>query len=185
PVYVEIAFERGVPVAVDGTALSPVELLTKLNALGGEHAIGQADLVENRLVGIKSRGVYETPGGTILYAAHRELERLVLDRDTSHYKQQIALAYADLVYDGKWFSPLREALDAFVEATQQVVSGTVRLKLYKGNVVPAGSRAAASLYLHDLASFSDTELYDQKDASGFIRCFGLPLKVRGLVERGK
>jgi argininosuccinate synthase len=181
--YVELRFEQGYPVALDGARMGPVDLLTALNRIGGEHAIGQADMVENRLVGIKSRGVYETPGGTILYAAHRELERLVLDRDTSHYKQHVALTYAELVYDGKWFSPLREALDAFVEKTQVNVTGTVRLKLYKGNLTPAGAKADSSLYLHDLASFSDTPLYDQKDASGFIRCFGLPLKVRGLVER--
>ncbi len=182
--YVEVGFEQGYPVTLDGARLGPVDLLTVLNRLGGEHAIGQVDMVENRLVGIKSRGVYETPGGTILYAAHRELERLVLDRDTSRYKQQVAVTYADLVYDGKWFSPLRQALDAFVDETQRNVTGTARLKLYKGNVSPAGAKAEKSMYLEDLASFTDTPLYDQKDASGFIRCFGLPLKVRGLVERG-
>ncbi len=183
--YLDIQFEKGVPVAVNGKHLPPVELCAELNRIGGIHGVGHTDLVENRLVGIKSRGVYETPGGSILYAAHRELEHLALDRDTLHYKESMALAYAELVYDGKWFSPLREAMDAFVNATQQSVTGSVRLKLYKGNIVPAGTRAEKSLYLEDLASFSDTELYDQKDASGFIRCFGLPLKVRGMVERKK
>jgi argininosuccinate synthase len=183
PGYVEVRFEQGYPVAVNGKELSPVALVEELNRIGGIHGVGQADMVENRLVGIKSRGVYETPGGTILFAAHRELERLVLDRDTSHYKTTLALAYADLVYDGRWFTPLREAMDAFVDVTQKNVTGTSRLKLYKGNIVPAGSKADKSLYLLDLASFSDTALYDQKDAGGFIRCFGLPMKVRGLVER--
>jgi argininosuccinate synthase len=181
--YVEIGFQKGIPVSVNGKTQSPLELLTFLNTLGGAHAIGQIDMVENRLVGIKSRGVYETPGGTLLYASHRELEALVLDRDTMHLKHQLAGHYADLVYDGKWFTPVREALDAFVSVTQQYVTGRVRLKLYKGNVIPAGSWADESLYLTDLASFSDTALYDQKDASGFIRLFGLPMKVRGLVQR--
>jgi argininosuccinate synthase len=182
--YVEVRFEQGTPVAVNGTVLKPVELLTELNRLGGIHAVGQCDMVENRLVGIKSRGVYETPGGTLLYTAHRELERLVLDRETSHLKAHLALAYADLVYDGRWFTPLREALDAFVNETQKCVTGRVRLKLYKGNVVPAGTWADESLYVTDLASFTDSELYDQKDAAGFIRCFGLPMRVRGLLKRG-
>jgi argininosuccinate synthase len=181
--YVEVRFEKGTPVAVNGKELGPVELLTELNRIGAIHAIGHVDMVENRLVGIKSRGVYETPGGTILYAAHREIEHLVLDRDTLHYKEAIALRYAELVYDGKWFTPLREAFDAFVNITQRNVSGTARLKLYKGNVVPAGTRADKSMYLQDLASFTDTDFYDQKDASGFIRCFGLPMKVNGIVSR--
>lgn len=181
--HVEVTFVKGEPVAVNGKELNPVDLLTKLNRLGAIHAVGHVDMVENRLVGIKSRGVYETPGGTILYAAHRELEHLVLDRDTLHFKQHLALTYADLVYDGKWFSPLREALDTFVNATQVNVTGKVRLKLYKGNVTSAGVWADKSMYLEDLASFTDTALYDQKDAAGFIRCFGLPLKVNGLVQR--
>ncbi len=181
--YVEIDFIKGIPVAVNGQELPPVELLTKLNELGARHAIGQVDMVENRLVGIKSRGVYETPGGTILYDAHRELEYLVLDRDTMHFKQQLALQYADLVYDGKWYTTLRESMDAFVDVTQQNVTGKVRLKLYKGNVVPAGAKADKALYLEDLASFSDSELYDQVDATGFIKCFGLPMKVKGIVDR--
>lgn len=185
PEYVEIRFEKGIPVAVNGKDLSPVEMLIELNRIGARHGIGHCDMVENRLVGIKSRGVYETPGGTLLYAAHKDLERLVLDRETLHYKEQIALKYADLVYFGQWYTTIREALDAFVDVTQRNVTGTVRLKLYKGNIVPAGTTAAKSLYLSDLASFSDTEFYDQKDASGFIRLFGLPMKVAGLVERQK
>lgn len=183
--YVEIEFSKGIPVKVNGAALSPVELIKKLNTIGAKHAVGQVDMVENRLVGIKSRGIYETPGGTLLYAAHREIEEQVLDRDTRHYKQLIAQRYAELVYDGKWFTPLREALDAFVDQTQRHVSGTVRLKLYKGNVVPAGTKAEKSLYLTDLASFTDTHLYDQKDAVGFLRIYGLPLKIAGMVNRKK
>jgi argininosuccinate synthase len=183
--YVKIGFEKGTPVSVNGKTLSPVELLVALNKIGAKHGIGHVDMVENRLVGIKSRGVYETPGGTLLYAAHRELERLVLDRETMHLKETLAIKYAELVYYGQWFSTVRNALDAFVAVTQQNVTGTVRLKLYKGNVVPAGSWADKSLYLEDLASFTDTPLYDQKDAAGFIRLFGLPMKVAGLVERKK
>ncbi|MDR0307360.1 MAG: argininosuccinate synthase [Chitinispirillales bacterium] len=183
PGYVEITFEKGVPVAVDGKKMSATELLTTLNKLGAVHGIGHVDMVENRLVGIKSRGVYETPGGSILYAGHREIERLVLDRDTSHYKEMLAIKYAELVYNGQWFSALREALDGFIEVTQRNVSGVVKLKLYKGNIVPAGTKAEKSLYLEDLASFTDTELYDQKDATGFIKLFGLPMKVSGMVNR--
>ncbi len=183
--YVEIGFEKGAPVSVNGTKMGPVELITELNKAGARNAIGHVDVVENRLVGIKSRGIYETPGGTILYAAHRQLENLVVDRDTAHQKDVLAIKYAELVYNGQWYSPLREALDAFVAVTQQNVTGTVRLKLYKGNVVPSGTKADKSLYIEDLASFSDTELYDQKDATGFIKIFGLPMKVCGMVERGK
>jgi argininosuccinate synthase len=183
PEYVKITFVRGTPIAVNDKKLSPIDLVTRLNTIGAKHGIGHVDMVENRLVGIKSRGVYETPGGTILYAAHRELERLVLDRDTLHQKETLAIRYAELVYNGQWFSTLRRALDAFVEVTQANVTGTVRLKLYKGNVSPAGSWADKSLYLEDLASFTDTALYDQKDAVGFIKLFGLPMKVAGLVER--
>lgn len=183
--HVEITFEKGTPVAVNGKNLKPVELLKELNRIAAIHAVGHVDMVENRLVGIKSRGVYETPGGTLLYAAHRELERLVQDRDTSHQKEALAIRYAELVYNGQWFSTLRSALDAFVDVTQQNVTGTVRLKLYKGNVIPAGTKAAKSLYLEDLASFTDTALYDQKDATGFIKIFGLPMKVAGLVEKKK
>jgi argininosuccinate synthase len=185
PDYVDIEFVQGVPVAVNGKKLGPVELLSELNHIGARHAIGQVDMVENRLVGIKSRGVYETPGGTLLYAAHRELERLVLDRETLHCKETLAIRYAELVYNGQWFSTLRAALDAFVNVTQRNVTGTSRLKLYKGNVRPAGCKADKSLYIQDLASFTDTDFYDQKDATGFIKLFGLPMKVAGLVERKK
>lgn len=183
PEYVEIEFIKGTPIKVNGKALGAVDLLTVLNKVGAVHAIGQMDMVENRLVGIKSRGVYETPGGTILYAAHRELESLVLDRDTMHLKHQLAAHYADLVYDGKWFSTARESLDQFVEKTQETVTGRVRLKLYKGNLVPAGVWADKSLYLNNLASFTNNSLYDQKDATGFIRILGLPMKVKGMVDR--
>jgi argininosuccinate synthase len=184
-VYVTVGFEKGTPVSVNGKALSPIKLLSELNRIGAVHGVGHVDMVENRLVGIKSRGVYETPGGSILYAAHRELERLVLDRETLHYKEMISLKYADLVYNGQWFSKLRESLDAFVNATQENVSGTAKLKLYKGGIYPAGSQSPNSLYLNDLASFTDTDFYDQKDARGFIRIFGLPMKVAGIVERKK
>jgi len=183
PEHIEIAFTHGNPVAINGKAMSPVDLLTSLNTLGAKHGIGHVDMVENRLVGIKSRGVYETPGGAILYAAHRMLENLTLDRDTAHFKEILAIRYAELVYNGQWFSALREALDGFVEVTQKNVCGTVRLKLYKGNIVPAGVKADKALYLEDLASFTDTEFYDQTDATGFIKIFGLPMKVAGLVER--
>ena len=182
PEYVTITFDKGTPIAVNGQAYSAVELLSILNEIGANHGIGQIDMIENRLVGIKSRGVYETPGGTILYDAHRILEQLVHDRDTMHLKQKLSLDYAQMVYDGRWFCPAREALDAFVNQTQQVVSGDVKLKLYKGNVVSAGVRSDQSLYIEDLASFSDTELYDQKDATGFIRVYGLPMKVNGMVH---
>jgi argininosuccinate synthase len=183
PEYVELTFEKGIPVAINGKTFKPEALLRELNKIGAKHAIGHVDMVENRLVGIKSRGVYETPGGTMLYFAHRELERLVLDRDTSHFKEMLAIRYSELVYNGQWFSTLRESIDAFVDVTQQNVTGTVRMKLYKGNIVAAGSKAQKSLYLEDLASFTDTALYDQKDATGFIKLFGLPMKVAGLVSR--
>jgi argininosuccinate synthase len=177
PTYVEIDFERGIPVRVDGEALTPVEILKKLNTVGGENGVGIVDMVENRLVGMKSRGVYETPGGTLMYAAHRELELLCLDRDTLHYKDMMAPRYAELVYFGQWFHPLREALDAFVDKTQEFVTGSVRLKLYKGNVFPAGSTSPYSLYQEALSTFGEDEVYDQADAGGFINCFGLPMKV--------
>ncbi|HYN87492.1 MAG TPA: argininosuccinate synthase, partial [Ardenticatenaceae bacterium] len=182
PEYVEIEFQRGVPKKIDGVAMGPISLVNRLNESGGRHGIGRVDLVENRLVGMKSRGVYETPGGTILYAAHRELESLTLDRETMHYKDQVAIKYADLVYNGQWYTPLREALDAFVERTQENVSGVVRLKLYKGNVVVAGRRAPRSLYREDYASFGRMDIYDQSDAEGFINLFGLPLQVEALVD---
>nr|WP_305764286.1 argininosuccinate synthase [Carboxydothermus islandicus] len=183
PEYVEIEFVKGEPVAVNGEKLSPVELIFKLNELGGKHGIGIADMVENRLVGMKSRGVYETPGGTILTFAHRELESLTLDRQTMHFKQMVALKYAELIYDGLWFTPLREALAAFVEKTQETVTGKVKLKLYKGNIYPAGITSPYSLYVKDLATFGEDNLYNQKDAEGFINLFGLPLKVRAMTQK--
>ncbi|MBT6120875.1 argininosuccinate synthase [bacterium] len=182
---ISIEFEKGIPISVNGKKMSPVKLLETVNRYGSKHAIGHVDMVENRLVGIKSRGVYETPGGTILYEAHNALEQLVLDKDTMHEKEKIALTYADLVYDGRWFTPLRKALDAFVDKTQENVTGSVKLKLYKGNVVPAGITAEKSLYLDDLASFSNTELYNQQDATGFINVFGLPMKVNGMINRNE
>lgn len=183
PTYVEIAFEKGYPVSLDGSQVDPVSLVERLNAVGGANGIGVVDMVENRLVGMKSRGVYETPGGTILWLAHRELERLTLDRITLHYKEMLAIRYAELVYDGVWFSPLREALDAFVDVTQKTVTGTVRMKLYKGNCTPAGATSPYSLYNKELATFSRDEIYSQKDAEGFINLFGLPLKVKALMEK--
>jgi argininosuccinate synthase len=181
--YVEVEFVSGVPVGVNGERLRPVEIVETLNTLGGKHGVGQIDLVENRLVGIKSRGVYETPGGTILYAAHAALEALCLDRDTLHYKQGLALRYAELVYYGQWFSMLREALDAFVDRTQQTVTGKVRFKLYKGHALYAGAESPHSLYSEDLASFVMGEGYNPADATGFIHLFGLPMKVQGLMRR--
>ena len=177
---IEIKFDSGTPVALNGEALSPAQLVSRLNALGGAHGIGRADMVESRLVGMKSHGVYETPGGTILLAAHRELESLVLDKDTIFYKDQVALKYAELVYNGMWFAPLREALEAFVDATQGPVTGKVRLKLYKGNIIPAGRKSSFSLYREDFATFGQEDVYDQSDAEGFIHLFGLPLKVSAL-----
>ena len=181
--YVELAFEAGLPVRLNGKKTAPVKLLEELNRLGGEHGVGQVDLVENRLVGMKSRGVYETPGGAILATAQRALETLCLDRDTMHYKQQVALRYAELVYYGKWFTPLREALDAFFESTQRTVTGTVRLKLYKGHCLVAGVTSPYSLYAADLASFTMGAEYDSTDATGFIRLLGLPMRVRALTKK--
>lgn len=178
--YLTISFDSGTPIAVNGEAMNPVQLLLKLNAIGGAHGVGRVDLVEGRLVGMKSHGVYETPGGTILYAAHRELESLVLDRETIQYKDMVALKYAELIYDGKWFSPLRESLEAFVDATQGPVTGEVKLKLYKGSIIPVGRKSKFSLYREDFATFGQEDVYDQMDAEGFIHLFGLPLKVRAL-----
>jgi len=182
PEYLIIEFEKGVPRKINGRAMGAIELLTLLNQLGAKHGIGRVDLVENRLVGMKSHGVYETPGGTILVAAHDALEELCLDRETLHYKQQIALKYADLVYNGQWFTPLRAALDAFVRETQKTVTGMVRLKLYKGNVILVGRKSPYSLYREDYATFGQEDVYNQKDAEGFIRLFGLPLKVRAMLD---
>ncbi|NLW59720.1 MAG: argininosuccinate synthase [Firmicutes bacterium] len=183
PEEIEIDFEQGIPVAVNGRSYSPVALIEHLNALGGKHGIGRIDIVENRLVGMKSRGVYETPGGTILYIAHRELEALTLERDTLHFKAQLSQKYAELVYYGQWFSPLREALDAFVDKTQERVTGTVRLKLWKGHCLPVGRKAPYSLYREDLATFEADTVYNQKDAEGFIKLFGLPQQVWHLVKK--
>jgi len=185
PEEVEIAFEAGNPVAVNGQALSPARIVETLNALGGKHGIGQVDLVENRLVGMKSRGVYETPGGTLLYAAHQELESITLDRDTLHYKDLVAQRYAELVYFGQWFTPLREALDAFFAKTQECVTGSIKLKLYKGNVFVTGRQSKYSLYREDIATFGYSEIYSHSDAAGFIRLWGLPLKIRALIEADK
>ena len=179
PAYVQIDFKAGKPVAIDGVRLPGHELIGKLNALGGKHAVGQVDLVENRLVGIKSRGAYETPGGTILFEAHRALESVTLDRDTLHYKQQVALKYADMVYNGQWFCPLREALDAFVASTQRNVTGSVRVKCYKGRATVAGVSSPKSQYSGKLASFTMGEEYTPSDATGFIKLFGLQMKGRG------
>ncbi len=181
PTYVEIEFEKGTPVKVDGKEFTPSGLLDYLNQLGAANGVGIDDMVENRLVGMKSRGVYETPGGTILFKAHKNLEELCLDRVTSHYKESMALRYAELVYDGVWFSPLREAMDAFVEKTQETVTGTVRIKLYKGSATIAGVKSPYSLYSEDFATFGVDEVYNQHDAEGFINLFGLPLTVRALT----
>ncbi|MHC4551558.1 MAG: argininosuccinate synthase, partial [Planctomycetota bacterium] len=181
--YVEIGFEQGIPVKLNGRPIGGVKMIERLNEIGGLHGVGQADLVENRLVGMKSRGVYETPGGTILSTAHRALEMLTLDRETMHYKQQVALKYADLVYYGQWFCKLREAIDAFVDVTQTNVTGTVRLKLYKGQAIYAGVKSPKSLYNPDLASFTMGDEYDSTDATGFIKLFGLPMQVAGIVDR--
>ncbi|MCL5267931.1 MAG: argininosuccinate synthase [Bacteroidetes bacterium] len=180
--YVEIEFQKGVPVALNGKKLDSFRLLEKLNEIGAANAIGRTDLVENRLVGMKSRGVYETPGGEILYAAHNELEQIVLDKDTLHYKDIVAQRYAELVYNGQWYTPLREAIDAFMDTTQRYVTGTVRLKLYKGNVISAGRKSPHSLYQEKLATFSQDEVYDQRKAEGFIDLFGLSMKVNSEVH---
>lgn len=186
PTYVEVYFEKGIPKKVNGKEYGPVQLIEVLNKLGGENGIGIVDMVENRLVGMKSRGVYETPGGTILYAAHKELELLCLDRETLHYKELVAQKFSELVYFGQWFTPLREALSAFVDSTQETVTGTVRLKLYKGNCMPAGAKSDYSLYSEELSTFGRDAVYNQKDAEGFINLFGLPLKVRSLMmEKNK
>ena len=180
--YVTISFEKGVPVAVDGKKMGAVEMVELLNKIGGENGIGLADLVENRLVGMKSRGVYETPGGTILYRAHQVLETITLDKEPSHYKELIASRFAELVYNGQWFTPLREALSAFVDNTQQRVTGDVTLKLYKGNLINAGVTSPLSLYSEEFATFDEDTVYDQYDAEGFINLFGLPTKVKALTD---
>ncbi|HAP32831.1 MAG TPA: argininosuccinate synthase, partial [Firmicutes bacterium] len=173
---------KGRPVALDGVKLESVMLLEKLNMLAGRHGVGRVDIVENRLVGMKSRGVYETPGGTVLFYAHRELEQLTLDRESMHFKEMVALKYAELIYYGLWYSPLRQALDAFIRETQEQVSGEVRLRLYKGNISVVSRHSPVSLYSPALATFEEDELYDQKDAGGFINLFGLPLQVEGMLR---
>ncbi|MBZ0302486.1 MAG: argininosuccinate synthase [Anaerolineae bacterium] len=182
PALVEIAFEQGVPVSIDGEKLPAVELFTRLNKLAGQHGIGRADIVENRLVGMKSHGVYETPGGTLLHRAHQALESITLDKHTLHYKDFVAVKYAELVYNGLWYTRLREAMDAFIKVTQENVTGTVRLKLYKGNIIIAGRKSPFSLYREDYASFGEEDVYNQKDAEGFITLFGLPMKVEALLS---
>ncbi len=182
PEYITIGFEKGVPVSLNGEKLPAVELLEKCNEIGGRNGIGLVDLVENRLVGMKSRGVYETPGGTILYRAHKVLETLCLDRDTAHYKELIASRYAELVYYGQWFTPLREALDAFVDKTQETVTGEVKLKLYKGNIINAGTTSPNSLYDAEVATFDEDNVYNQKDSEGFINLFGLPISVKARLK---
>ncbi|HEY5467192.1 MAG TPA: argininosuccinate synthase [Clostridia bacterium] len=177
PAYIEIEFEKGIPVRVDGSVTGDIEMLTYLNKVAGDNGVGIVDMVENRLVGMKSRGVYETPGGSVLYFAHRELELLCLDRDTLHYKDVVAQRFAELVYYGQWFHPLREALSVFVDKTQETVTGKVRLKLYKGNILPAGASSPYSLYQEALSTFGEDDVYNQADAGGFINCFGLPMKV--------
>ena len=183
PTYLTIHFEKGIPTAIDGKEMGAVELVEYLNKVGGENGIGLLDIVENRLVGMKSRGVYETPGGAVLYAAHAKLEEITLDKETSHYKNQVALKFGELVYNGQWYTPLRKALSAFVDSTQETVTGDVKLKLYKGNIIPASVTSPYSLYSEDMATFNEDDCYDQADSAGFINLFGLPLKVRALNDQ--
>ena len=184
PTYVTLDFEKGVPVAINGEKKKASDIIRDLNEYGGKNGIGIIDIVENRLVGMKDRGVYETPGGTILYAAHELLEMITVDKDTLHVKQKLAVDFADLVYNGKWYSPLRESLSAFVDKTQEFVTGTVKVKLYKGNIIPAGMTSPYTLYSENLATFDESD-YDQKDSAGFINLWGLPTKVQALRERGQ
>jgi len=181
--YITISFEKGIPTALNSEKMNGVALIKKLNKIGGTHGIGILDLVENRLVGMKSRGVYETPGGTILYHAHEILETLCLDKETSHYKALIAQKYAEIVYNGQWYTPLREALDAFVNKTQETLTGEVKLKLYKGNIIGAGVQSPHTLYSKDFASFGEEDVFNQADAAGFINIFGLPIKVKALLDK--
>lgn len=180
PTFIDIDFEKGIPVAINGEKLAPIELLSTLNKIAGDNGVGTIDIIENRLVGMKSRGVYETPGGTVLFNAHATLEKLVLDRDTMAYKNIVAQKYSQLVYDGMWFTPLREAIDAFVDSTQSLLTGTVKVKLYKGNATPVASKSKYTLYSEEFATFSKDEVYNQKDAEGFINLFALPLKIRAI-----
>ena len=183
--YLTLTFEKGIPVALDGKKMGSVELMDKLNKIGGANGVGIIDMVENRLVGMKSRGVYETPGGTILYTAHELLEMLCLDKETQHFKQHVGIRFAELVYNGQWFTPLREALSAFVDKTQENVSGDVKLKVYKGNIINAGIKSEHSLYSEEIATFGEEDVYNQYDAEGFINLFGLPLKVKALLDSKK
>ncbi|MEY7999123.1 argininosuccinate synthase [Clostridium sp. Mt-5] len=183
--YIELYFEKGEPKKLNGKEVAPVEMMEQLNKIGGENGIGIVDMVENRLVGMKSRGVYETPGGTILYAAHTALERLTIDKDTFHYKQLVSQKYGELVYDGLWFGSLRKALDIFVEATQENVTGTVKLKLYKGNIMATSIDAKYPLFNESISSFGASDFYDQKDADGFIKLFSLPYKIKAVVDKEK
>ncbi|MBC5788556.1 MULTISPECIES: argininosuccinate synthase [Clostridiaceae] len=185
PTYVTIHFEKGIPTAVDGVEMDGVTLIQTLNKIGGENGVGLADIVENRLVGMKSRGVYETPGGTILYHAHEVLETICLDKETQHYKQQVALKFADIVYNGQWYTPLREALSAFVDSTQETCTGDVKLKLYKGNIINAGVTSPYTLYSEEFASFGEDDVYNQADSAGFINLFGLPIKVKAMLDEGR
>jgi len=182
PEYIELGFEKGLPVSLNGTKMDGVSLLEALNKIGGKHGIGIIDITENRLVGMKSRGVYETPGGTLLYYAHNELEYICLDKETYHYKEIISHKFSELVYNGQWFTPLREALSAFVDKTQEKVTGNVKLQLYKGNIIPAGTTSSYSLHDEELSTFGEDEIYNQGDAEGFINLFGLPMKVKALME---
>ncbi|MDD5021579.1 MAG: argininosuccinate synthase [Endomicrobiaceae bacterium] len=183
PTYVKIDFIKGIPIAINGKKFNPVELIKKLNKVAGENAIGRIDIVENRLVGMKSRGVYEAPGATVLYFAHNELETLTLDRDISHYKELLSHKYAELAYNGVWFAPIREALDAFINVTQKYVTGSITLSLYKGNIKVVARKAQQPLYWEELATFDKDEVYNQKDAEGFINLFGLPTKVQALLRK--
>ena len=183
PTYVSIHFEKGVPTALDGEEMDALTLIEKLNAIGGANGIGLLDIVENRLVGMKSRGVYETPGGTILYAAHEKLEEITLDRETQHYKAMLAMKFAELVYNGQWYTPLRKAMSAFVDSTQETVTGDVKLKLYKGNIIPASVTSDYSLFSSGMATFDEDDCYNQADSAGYINLFGLPIKVRALNDR--
>ncbi|MGM0651352.1 MAG: argininosuccinate synthase [Bacillota bacterium] len=185
PEALSISFDQGTPYAVNGKKIEPVALIKELNRIAGKHGIGRVDLVENRLLGMKSRGIYETPGGTLLSFAHRELEQYTLDRETYHYKEVIALKYAEMIYYGLWFTPLREALDSFVTSTQKTVTGSVKMKLYKGNMVVTGRESEYTLYNPEMVTFEADELFNQKDAEGFINLYGLPLKIKGMMDRQK
>lgn len=183
--YISIGFEKGIPVSINKKKMEPVDLILELNKIGGENGIGIVDMVENRLVGMKSRGIYETPGGTILYKAHELIESITLDKDTMHYKQLIAVRFGELVYNGQWFTPLREALSAFADSASQNVNGEVKLKLYKGNIIPAGITSPTSLYSEQIASFGEDDSFNHNDSAGFISLFGLPIKIRAIQLKNK